>query len=82
LFLDTVGGKIGYKDGELDRIQFRKTSDKMDEPVPTFSGVKHISFPMGADNEVFYIFEHDEPLPATLLSIAMDVEVYEARANN
>lgn len=68
-FLDTLGGKFGPTESNLDVILFRG-SDPMDAPPPSFTGDKlNLSFPddYNSDNEIWYV--NDQPLPVKLLAI-------------
>lgn len=76
-FYNTVGGKIGRLNGEMDEIQFRAPSDPMDEHVPLFTGDKEIAFPKGYDTEGIVAVKQDQPLPMTLLAI-----VYKLKTNS
>ncbi len=66
--VDTVGGKTGPNDGNLDEILFRSPADAMDEPVPPFSGDKEMAWPDGYNNEGYMTYVNDQPLPATVVA--------------
>lgn len=66
----TLGGKIGPSEDKLDTILFRKTTDPMDAPPPTFTGDKvNLSFPGDYDYNKFVWYVNDQPLPATVVAI-------------
>lgn len=68
--LDRTLGLLHGKDREnMDRINFRTTSDNMDEAPPLFTGDKDIEFPEGYTVEGKVILQQDQPLPLTVLAI-------------
>jgi hypothetical protein len=71
--LDTVGGKGGPDDDNLDEILFREPADPMDEPVPPFSGDKVLPWPDGYGNDGYVQYTNDQPLPATVVGFMPQV---------
>lgn len=67
--LDTLGGKGGTSEGELDTLQFRSSSDLMDRPPATFSGDADILAPSGYEKDARIVYVNDQPLPATVVAI-------------
>ena len=73
-FLDTLGGKVG--DGvDFDPIQFRDTTDPMDDSPPLFSGDKDMEFDGDHEREGTIILKQDLPLPMTVLAIFIKYRV-------
>ena len=68
-FVDTVGGTFGPDFNTLDEIAFRTAGDPMDQPIPPFTGDKSVTFHAGGTTDGLICFEHDEPLPCTLVAI-------------
>jgi hypothetical protein len=69
-FLDTVGGKTGPAENQLDIIPFRDSGDPMDAPPPAFTGDKvDIAWPSGYETEGYVWYVNDQPLPATVVAI-------------
>lgn len=66
---DTVGLKYGRSADELFTLPFRKTTDKMGEPVPLFNGDKFVNWPAGYDTDGSVYWRQDLPLPMTVLAI-------------
>jgi len=66
---DTLGWKYGRTLDDLFELPFRSAGDDMDEPPPLFTGDKTLDWPGGYDQEGYVAFSHDQPLPATLISI-------------
>lgn len=74
-FWQTLGGKTGPNEANLDLIQFRQSGDPMDAPPPTFSGDKsNIAFNSGyeLDNYIWYV--NDQPLPATITAMMPQIQ--------
>lgn len=64
--IDTVGGKTGPNENNLDEILFRDPSMDMDEPVPPFTGDKRLAWPDGYTYKGHITYVNDQPLPATV----------------
>lgn len=68
--LDTLGGKTGASEAELDIIPFRTSSDLMNQPPPAFTGDKtDIAWPAGYDTDGYVWYVNDQPLPATVVAV-------------
>ena len=65
---DTVGGSCGPDSDNKDQILFRGASALMDEPLPPFTGDKLISWPDGYTTDGTFMYENDDPLPATVIA--------------
>jgi hypothetical protein len=72
--LNTVGGKVGPDEDNLDEILFRSPDDLMDEPLPPFDGDKDISWPDGYTTDAHLMYVNDQPLPATVIGFMPIVE--------
>ena len=58
----------------MERIPFRKSSDVMDQGIPTFSGDKTVEFRGNYDTDGFIFVRQTQPLPLTVLSIYPDLQ--------
>jgi hypothetical protein len=65
--INTVGGKVGPDEDNLDEILFRGPDDLMDEPIPPFTGDKDIAWPDGYTTDAYQMYVNDQPLPATVV---------------
>lgn len=74
-FHETLGVKYGVNAESLTEMEFRRVEDLMDTPVPLFTGDKIVSFDGGYDTSADIMVVADQPLPATVQAIAVDVEV-------
>jgi len=70
-FFETVGLLYGRK--ELDRLPFRSSSDPMSQPVQPFTGVREVKMPADFSPQAIVQIESDQPLPATILSLTIDM---------
>jgi hypothetical protein len=77
----TLGMWIGRGDSEdgdhEEEIPFRQPFNITGEPVPLFSGIRHIDYPEGYDREVDYFIKQKQPLPLTILGVVDTIEVFE-----
>lgn len=73
-FLRTLGGRFG-REGSMDDIPWRSTTDPMGSSPPLFTGLKKVDFPAGWDDEAIVRVEHDLPLPCNLLAIVVSQNV-------
>lgn len=67
--LDTLGGKGGTREDQLDIIPFRSSVDPMDRPPGVFSGDVDILSPSGYEKDARIVYLNDQPLPATVVAI-------------
>lgn len=75
--LDTNNLLAGPDEDNLDRIQFRKASDPMDEPTPLYSGDKKITWPKGYETDGYVTVKQDLPLPTTIVAIMPTLNTYD-----
>lgn len=68
-FEDTLGGQYGSSDSNLDRFEFRDTSDPMDSSAPLFSGIKVVPWNGDYERQTTIIVKCDQPLPMTLVAV-------------
>lgn len=73
-FYRTLGGRVG-REGQMDTIPFRTTSDVMGSSPALFSGFKNVDFPAGWDQEAVVRIEHDLPLPCNVLAATVPMSV-------
>ena len=64
--IDTVGGKAGPNENNLDDLQFHDPADPMDEPLPAFAGDKEVAWNDGYSKNGHIMYVNDQPLPATV----------------
>lgn len=74
-FYRTLGGRCGSDSSNMETITFRTGADHLGSPPSLFTGIKEISFPGGYEREGNIIIEQKEPLPMTVLGIALDLGV-------
>ena len=74
-FHRTMGGKIGPSFKAMEEIQYRTPQDKMDEPIPLFTGEQQLNFPASWNHFAQVCVEQDEPLPMTILAILPEIKV-------
>lgn len=65
----TVGGKFGPNEDELDDLIFRDADDPMDESVPFFTGDVKVPFEGRYEREKRLLIRQDRPLPLNLLAM-------------
>lgn len=78
-FQNTSSGRFGPTFDKMDEITFRSPNDRMDRPVPTFTGDKLLEFDDDYGTDAFICFENTKPLPSTVLGIFPMVTTYDAR---
>lgn len=71
--LDTLGGKMGPSDTDVDEILFRSSANPMDTAVPVFTGDKELLWRGGYEQAARVWFVTDQPLPATVVAIMPQV---------
>ena len=71
--LESVGIKIGPKEGSTQPAPFRANSSIMDQQVPAYSGDLKIAFPAGYSPDGYVYLESDQALPVTVVSMVVDV---------
>lgn len=76
--LNTLGGKAGTSPTNLDTLQFRSASMAMNQAPPLFTGDKIIPGPGGSERQARAWFVHDEPMPATVVSIMPQISTEDA----
>lgn len=75
-FNNTVGAEVGPDTNNLEQIQFRATSDLMDQAVPAFTGEKesHPNFDISGKANVLIV--QSSPLNMEVLYVAPKMEFY------
>ena len=69
-FLDTVGGKYGQTESDLNLFLSRSDQDFMDAPPPMFTGQLSVLWDGDYDKEARMLIVQDQPFPMTVLAIA------------
>ena len=70
-FHQTQGCKFGKSLTALNEIQFRSWADDPSIGAPKFTGEKIVSWPMGYSEDAQVFIVQDQPLPCTLLGLAI-----------
>lgn len=70
---DTLGGKMGPTETELDEILFRSPTNPMDEAPPLYTGDKEVLWRGGYEKDGYIWYVNDQPLPVTVLAIMPQV---------
>lgn len=65
----SLGIEVGRRDGEIDVIPFRDSSDAMDAAPALFSGDLRVDFSEGFDRKGTVYFRQQQPLPLTVLGV-------------
>ena len=73
-FYRTLGASVG-REGNMETIPFRSTSDVMGSSPSLFSGFKKVDFPAGWEDEAVVRVEHDLPLPCVVLAVNVPMSV-------
>lgn len=68
-FLRSLGGKVGPARDDLERLDFRKPSNLMDNAVPLFTGDMEADWHGGYEMASYIWYVNDQPLPATVLAL-------------
>lgn len=71
----TVGIMVGTTNDNLEEIPFRSTADKMDEPVPLYTGLRKIPLQGGWNKTGSIVIAHNQPLPFCMLALYFDINV-------
>lgn len=77
-FLNTLGGKLGPGPTKLEPILFRNPNDPMDDSPPLFTGIKHVFYPEGWEEQPAVYITQDQPGPMTILSMSPRLTAIEA----
>jgi hypothetical protein len=75
-FYKTSGGEAGERSA-TDVIQFRKSSDPMNQPVPLFTGDKRIHHNKGYSKDANIYIKQEQPLPMSILAVMPKLEVFD-----
>ena len=76
-FHDTLGGKVGPDEANLETIHFRSSASKMGGPPALWTGDRTVKFPAGWDRDGLLTVVQDQPLPMTVLMIVPEAVVNE-----
>jgi hypothetical protein len=68
-FTDTIGGKIGIDDSDLQDIIFREGTLPVEDPIPLFSGDKVVNLDDNSKERSQIVVVQDLPFPMTLNAI-------------
>lgn len=76
-FYESLGCKFGPSMDRLETLQFRTSTSLMDGSPDTFTGDKQVKFPLGQEIKADVFVVQDQPLPFTVLGIAVKAEVFD-----
>lgn len=76
-FYNTLGAFAGPDVANLDEINFRTGSDRMDQPPPLFTGDKLMEWPGGYDFDGYVMVQQQQPFPMTLVAIMPQVHTFD-----
>lgn len=71
----TVGMKVGTDMNNLQTIPFRNTNDRMNQPVPLYTGLMKVPLQGGWNKTGSIIIAHDQPLPWCMLALYFDINI-------
>lgn len=71
--LETLGGKMGPSETEVDEVLFRASGDPMDQAPATFTGDKELPWRGGYEKDGYIWYVNEQPLPVTVLAIMPQV---------
>ena len=71
---ESIGVEVGGSLTDMERIPFRKSSNVMDQGIPTFSGDKTVEFRGDYNTDGFIFVRQTQPLPLTVLSLYPDLQ--------
>lgn len=67
-FMDTIGGKMGPSETEVDEILFREGNRPMNQPPAVFSGDKVVQWRGTYETDGYIWYVQDDPLPVTVVA--------------
>lgn len=71
--VNTVGGKTGPDEDNLDELLFRDSDAYMDEPTEAYTGDLSLAWPDGYTTDAYIMYVNDQPLPATVAAFLPSV---------
>jgi hypothetical protein len=74
-FYNTLGGKVGPDEDNLDIVLPRNTSVPMGSPPDLFTGSEVVSFPKGYARDIKVMYINDQPLPCHILAIIAEISI-------
>jgi hypothetical protein len=72
----SLGGEVEVEPGVWDVLDFRSTSDVMDESPPPFTGDKELMVSRPYETKGTVAIRQRQPMPLTLLAIVSKLDVY------
>lgn len=76
-FLDTLGGKVGPYNGNLDDISLRNPATPMNTPPPIASGDQDVDFSGDYETDCRVEIRQDQPLPMTVAALLPRLRTYD-----
>jgi hypothetical protein len=74
----SLGGTYGRDSSNQRGIVYRTAANPLDASPPLFTGPKLLSFEGASDGDAQITFQHDEPLPFTLVCVGTREEIQKA----
>ena len=71
---ESIGVEVGGNLEDMERVPFRKSSNPMDQGLPTFNGDKTVEFRGNYDTDGFIFVRQTQPVPLTILSLYPDLQ--------
>lgn len=75
--LETMGIKYGTSFSNMSEVDFRSTSDLMDNAVPLFTGDTIVDWPGDYDNDPWICLEQSNPQPSTIVGLMPTTSTYD-----
>jgi hypothetical protein len=75
-FNASLGARYGRDAASLDAVEFRAPENPGDASPPLFTGDKIVSWPPGYDRSADIIISQQDPLPCTVLGLAVKWDVF------
>lgn len=74
---DTLGGKVGPTESDLEELEFRSSADAMDAAPDFYTGDKRLDWRGGYEKEGYVWYVNEQPFPATIVALIPEVATYE-----
>lgn len=73
VLLDALNASVGPDGGDLKVVPFRDVKDRMDGPVPLFTGERYVEFDADYETDSRVVIGGADPLPFTLLAVVPEL---------
>lgn len=75
--LNSLGGKVGPDEDNLEELVYRDVIDPMDTAIPLYTGDLRVDYPGWTEPRGQIYLEHEYPVPMTICAIIPRVTTYE-----